>query len=407
MTETFAIFDRARMTRVADVLALLLAVSLPWSTSATGVLAVLYVLAALPLLRADSLQLIRGAPAGWLPLGLVGFAVIGLLWGDVPQQERLAGLAAFAKLLAIPLLLVHFQRSGRARWVLNGYLVSCSVLLAASLVPLAVPPLRWMWHNGYGVPVKDYISQSGQFLIGAFAALYLAKDYVRANRRLAAVSALLLAVLFVVDIVYVRSGRTAFAVFPVLAILFGLRLFGWKGVAGALVIAAVAAALGWASSSYLRMRTTSVLDEIVRYRTENAVTSSGERLEFWKKSVRFIADAPLIGHGTGSIPAMFRGAVAGTTGPAAEATTNPHNQTFAVGIQLGAIGIALLWAMWIAHVALFRGDGYVAWFGLVAVASSIVGSLFNSHLFDFTQGWVYVVLVGVAGGAMLRPPEPE
>jgi hypothetical protein len=32
---------------------------------------------------------------------------------------------------------------------------------------------------------------------------------------------------------------------------------------------------------------------------------------------------------------------------------------------------------------------------------NIVGGLFNSHLFDFTQGWFYVMGVGIAGGALL------
>jgi len=27
--------------------------------------------------------------------------------------------------------------------------------------------------------------------------------------------------------------------------------------------------------------------------------------------------------------------------------------------------------------------------------------LFNSHLFDFTQGWFYVMGVGIAGGALM------
>ena len=57
--------------------------------------------------------------------------------------------------------------------------------------------------------------------------------------------------------------------------------------------------------------------------------------------------------------------------------------------------------MWIAHLALFRSDSFAAWVGLVVVVQNIVGSLFNSHLFDFTQGWVYVVGVGVAGGIVL------
>jgi hypothetical protein len=61
----------------------------------------------------------------------------------------------------------------------------------------------------------------------------------------------------------------------------------------------------------------------------------------------------------------------------------------------------LLIAMWIAHLALFRDASLMAWFGLVVVASNIVSSLFNSHLFDFTQGWIYVFGLGVTGGAVL------
>jgi O-antigen ligase len=58
--------------------------------------------------------------------------------------------------------------------------------------------------------------------------------------------------------------------------------------------------------------------------------------------------------------------------------------------------------MWLAHAALFRGGGLAAWAGLVVVTQNVVGSLFNSHLFDFTQGWGYVIGVGVAAGAMLK-----
>ena len=81
---------------------------------------------------------------------------------------------------------------------------------------------------------------------------------------------------------------------------------------------------------------------------------------------------------------------------------NPHQQTFAVGIQLGLVGVALLWAMWIVHLLLFRGEGIIPWFGLLVVLQNILGSPLNSHLFDFTQGWIYVFGVGVLGGAVLR-----
>jgi hypothetical protein len=35
------------------------------------------------------------------------------------------------------------------------------------------------------------------------------------------------------------------------------------------------------------------------------------------------------------------------------------------------------------------------------VTQNIVSSLFNSHLFDFNQGWLYVFGVGVLGGTVL------
>ena len=73
-----------------------------------------------------------------------------------------------------------------------------------------------------------------------------------------------------------------------------------------------------------------------------------------------------------------------------------------VALQLGLAGTVLLLAMWIAHLALFKGGGFVGWVGLVAVVENVVGSLFNSHLSDFTQGWTYVFAVGVLGGMTLR-----
>jgi O-antigen ligase len=33
---------------------------------------------------------------------------------------------------------------------------------------------------------------------------------------------------------------------------------------------------------------------------------------------------------------------------------------------------------------------------------NVVSSLFNSHLFDFHEGWMYVLGVGVAGGMVMR-----
>jgi hypothetical protein len=56
---------------------------------------------------------------------------------------------------------------------------------------------------------------------------------------------------------------------------------------------------------------------------------------------------------------------------------------------------------------LFRGEGLVMWIGLLVVVQNIFTSLFNSHLFDFHEGWMYVLGVGVAGGMTLAAKQGQ
>ena len=212
----------------------------------------------------------------------------------------------------------------------------------------------------------------------------------------------MLALIFLANVFYVATSRTSLVVIPVLLLVSGCRLFGWKGAAGLVLGFFVLAAAAWPSAAFLRLRVTSFFDEIRSYQPDASATSAGERLVYWTKSAEFIKEAPLIGHGTGSIHEQFGRASGGHTGMAAEVSANPHNQILAVGIQIGLSGITALVAMWIAHLALFRSSSFAAWIGLVLVIQNIVGSLFNSHLFDFTQGATYVVGVGIAGGIVLR-----
>jgi len=36
------------------------------------------------------------------------------------------------------------------------------------------------------------------------------------------------------------------------------------------------------------------------------------------------------------------------------------------------------------------------------VVQNILSSLLNSHVFDFSEGWIYVLGVGISGGSMAR-----
>jgi O-antigen ligase len=409
-TLTATLIDRTRLERAADALAVAAVASMPWSTTATGILIVVWLLALVPTLDWPGVRRELVTAAGGLPVLFFLLGAIGMLWADVPWGERLGGLDSFHRILFIPLLLAQFRRSGNGRWVMIGFLASCAGVLVLSY-------LHAVWRSWYpgpantymlGIPVKDQILQSGEFQICVFGLAYAAADAWRARQSRVALVLAVLACAFLANIVYIATARTAIVVMPVLLALFGLRRFGWRGLFGVIVAGILVGVVAWFSSHYLRERVLQAGREVHLYQTENADTSSGERLEFWKKSLRFIAAAPVIGHGTGSIKQQFGSAV-GASGPSAIVSENPHEQTLTVAIQLGLIGVVVMYALWIAHLALFfRAEGLVAWCGLIVVTQNIVSSLFNSHLFDFNQGWFYVFGVGVLGGTVLslRGREP-
>jgi O-antigen ligase len=398
-------FDRERWRRLADGLAVLLAVSLPWSTSATSILAVFWVIALVPTLDPSGLRRVLLTPAGGLPVLLLLLGLAGMLWSvGVPMAERLDGVKSFYKFLFMPLLMFQFMRSDAGSRVMIGFIASCAALLALSLL-LLLSSLHTPWeqHGGPGIPVKDYIAQSGEFIVCFFLLAPVALDAVQERRRWLAAALVVLMALFVLDLANVVTSRTALVVFPVLLLLFGARYYSARGALAVLLAGVVLGVLVLSLSTNVRESVTGMLSEVRDFSPEGPRTRAGERLEFWQKSIGFISSAPFVGHGTGSIRNEFRQSATGHTGMAALAASNPHNQTFAVAIQIGLLGIVVLFAMWIAHAMLFlRGEGIAAWVGLVVVTQNIVGSLFNSHLFDFTQGWGYVIGVGVAGGMMLK-----
>ena len=289
--------NNSLLAGAVDYSAIGVAAALPWSTSATGILIVLWLVTLLPTLNSSVIRREFLTPAGGLPVLLWLFAAVGMLWTHAPWADRLAGLEGFCKLLAIPLILAHFRRSDRGSWVLAGFLTSCVVLLAVSYVLALWPGLTWRGaRSDAGVPVKEYVAQSTEFVICFFVLLAIGFRVVP-DRPLVSVGAFVLAASFLVNIFYIATGRTALVVIVVLLFVFAFRQWEWKKACVVLLIAIVCALFVWESSTYLRTQLALVPGEIQRYINENASTRFGERLEYWQKSISFISDAPILGRG--------------------------------------------------------------------------------------------------------------
>jgi O-antigen ligase len=396
--------DPAAWATTSDIFAVLIALSLPWSTSLVAIFATALLVSVAPFIDLKAFLQLLKRPICALPLALFALAALGTLWSDVPWGTRLYAVGPTAKLLVLPVLFYHFERSARGMWVFVAFLVSCVLLMAMSWIVAFYPAisLKPDMVLQRGIFVKNYIDQSQEFALCAVALAYPVITLLRAKRRLLAGLLIAISLSFVVNMAFVIVSRTALVTIPIMLAVFALLHLKWRANLIIFCAVIVLAALAWAASPQLQRTIETFSRDYQLYKEKNVPTSAGLRLEYWQKSLRFFAEAPIFGHGTGSTRALFERAAVGQVGAAADVVGNPHNQTLNVAVQWGAIGIVVLYAMWLVHLLLFRGDGLTAWIGLLVVVQNIFTSLFNSHIFDFHEGWMYVLGVGVAGGMVMK-----
>jgi O-antigen ligase len=397
----------ARILNV-DLVAILIAILLPWTTTGVSIAVVLWIVAFAFTCETRSVLQSLKRPVSALPIAFFALVLLGMLWSHAPSHERLHQLSQVSKLLMLPLLIYHFERSPRGMWVFTAFLISCALLAMVSCITALDPILsaklylsRGPFLPTAGIFVKNYIDQGQEFSLCAVALAYPVVTSLRAGHTGRAIALAVLAVALVANLMFVVTSRTALVTMPVMLAIFLLVHLRWQLAVAAIAAGVLLIVATWFASPHLR---TTVEKTFIDYRetmVQNNESGMGSRLIYWGKSLKFFADAPVIGHGTGSTRSLFEQAAVGEIGAKAMVVSDPHNQTFNVAIQWGAVGVILLYAMWLVHLSLFRGEGFVNWIGLLVVIQNMLTSLLNSHLFDFNEGWIYVLGVGIAGGMTL------
>lgn len=400
----------AAWREAVDLFAILTVASLPWSTSLAGIFNALMLLCMVPFLDVPAFLQSLKRPICAAPIALVLLALVGTLWSDAAWAARSYAVNPTVKLLVLPVLLYHFERSRRGHWIFVAFLVSCALMSVMSWLVAFYPNLTL--RTGpieRGVFVKNYIDQSQEFALCAVALAYPIVLLLRQKRYWLAGLLTALALSFFVNMAFVVVSRTALVTVPVMFGVFALLHLRWRSIAIISAALLTGAVLAWQTSPQLRNTAERFADDYTRYVEKGEPTSAGLRLEFWRKSLGFFAEAPIVGHGTGSTRGLFERVATpgGQYQASAEVIGNPHNQTLNVAVQWGVLGIAVLYAIWILHLLLFRGDGLANWIGLLVVVQNVFTSLFNSHLFDFHEGWMYVIGVGVAGGMVIQAQQAE
>lgn len=393
-----------------DLFAILTVAALPWSTSLTAIFNAAFLVCMVPFLDVRAFLQSLTRPICAAPIALFALALVGTLWSDAAWGVRLYAVGPTVKLLVLPVMLYHFERSPRGHWIFIAFLVSCALLSVMSWLVAFYPDLALRPYDPLerGVFVKNYIDQSQEFTLCAVALAYPTALLLREKRYWLAGLLTALALSFFVNMVFVVVSRTALVTVPIMFGVFALLHLRWRSIAMISLALIAGAAIAWQASPQLRKTADTFVSDYQLYSQRNIPTSMGERLEYWRHAIQFFKQAPLAGHGTGSSQGLFERAAQDPSWVlGVRVFPNPHNQTLHVAIQWGIIGIVILYAIWISHLLLFRGDGMANWIGLLVVVQNLFTSLFNSHLFDFHEGWMYVIGVGVAGGMVIRAERTE
>ncbi len=386
-----------------QIAAIATAFFLPFSTSGQAIaISVFAVLALLTLDRPRFAATMRH-PAAWLPTALFALILGGVLWSKLPLDGAIKWVGPYTKLLLIPLLLATAFTPRQALHIGYGFLASCLVILVLSYAALLWPTGPWTWFKSLGVPFKDNAVQSECFAICALGlALAATRVWSDGDRRRGAALGLL-ALLFFANIFLIYVSKTGMLVAFTLVAVLVIRTGGWRTalVLGVPIVLIVAGSLIYSPAA--QQRVAEIATDVTAAGKEGTETiSTASRLDFWKKASEFVKQAPLFGHGTGSIRPLYQELEATRPSPYGEAVADPHNQILHIVLQVGLVGGVILLAMWFAHFRLFTGSDMASTMGLAIVAQNFVGSLFNSHISQVTQGMLYCLGVGLLGAVALH-----
>lgn len=330
-----------------------------------------------------------------LPCGLFLLYLAGASYSMGEAKDVLHALDKASVILLIPILIALKPAQEFRDRALYAF-------MAAMLLTLVLSFLVWIGVVPEGGFIKGLRQDPAVFkkhithgVLMAFAAFVFALAAIKAVKPGKKVLLAVLSGLAAFNVLFMVHGRTGQLVLLALLLYFLFSRLRWRGlVVAATASAAVGGTVYLAPSSALHQRVKTTIAEIQDWRAGKPATLANMRLEAWSNSLEIVRENPLLGVGTGGFAAAYAEQVEGTSVLPLE---QPENQYLLTAVQLGAVGLAALVALFafqwhLAARLATRADTDLAR-GLVL--TMIVGCLFNSFLLDHTEALFYAWLSGL------------
>lgn len=343
----------------------------------------------------------------WTPIAiLLGLAALAstLIWTPVPLDEALSAWTKHSKLLMIPLLCLLIRSRREATTVLIAYLAAQVLLLLSSWLLVLHIPVPWATSDtaltDYTV-FSSYLDQSIMTCVVAAICWHLL-PLVRSPRwRIAAYAVIALGLCSTLFVMQGRTGHLVAVAVVSLAIMWRVPM---RYRIMALMTPALLMAVLVACSPVMHERFSSVYSEIAAFTQQsNNRSSSGERLNYWQRSIEAITERPATGHGVGSWSVQYLRLDQGRGNPPTFNIRNPHQEFLLWGVEAGLAGCVLLMLVFLAMFADARRlPQPVARAAQSVLVALFICCLFNSALFDGKIGDFFCVTTGVLLALGLR-----
>ena len=264
--------------------------------------------------------------ACWYPL------LLGSLL-QTPQWRRRA-LIAFALAVGIVLL------------------ISCGMYVGwipQRSIELLQPNLR-------NTVFKEYTQQGVAMLVFAAMGVAAAMTTQSKSRRIFFAAAALLAL---ANVIFMLESRTSYLTMVPLLAYWAWRgvlknLSGWRVAAIACAMATATLALIWFTPPIRARLVLSVAHEAEVYVTQRTPTSTGIRLELWRRTLPMIASAPVFGHGLRQWAPLYRQSIEGLPNFHAFLMGHPHQEMLLILAEQGFAGL-LVYLLLLVALARYIG----------------------------------------------------
>jgi O-antigen ligase len=340
---------------------------------------------------------LRFTPAAVL-VTLLAFA-LSLLWTIAPDADAWGSLAKYGKLLTVVVLMTLIRSRREALYALGWFVLTQLFLVGSSWALFLHWPVPWATSNMATNEYAVFSSYLDQGIMGAVVAAICWHLRSLMPGRFGKHVAIAAALLTLSNVLFVLSGRSGHVVAIAMLSLAIMWQLPKRFRSLVILLPFVLALVLFLSSSKVRDRLTTVKNEVQSYSSkQKATTSSGIRLELWRRAIGIISDHPLAGLGVGSWSTEYN-LLEYKKNPAQmpiDGNGNPHQEYLQWGVQLGLPGIVLLLGLF---GSIFRDtlgmEPAVARAAQSALAGLMVACLFNSSLYDALIGDFFCITLGL------------